>query len=218
MYASVKKYGGFYIARYEAGGNTLDANNNGTGDISITMGKYPCSNLNAMSIARSFYTTTNDKYGVVSTLTYGVQWDRTLSWWKELDSNINLTSDLTFGNFLTTTYTIEDLNINAKQATFLNYVDDTGIRNWTTADAKTENSMMLLSTGALKKTKVYNIYDMAGNTYEITMEGFGNETWNVARGGAVAYSEGVAVRTDWNYGGNPTYDAILGFRPSLYIK
>ena len=57
---------------------------------------YVCSNSETMTVetggavevARSLYTKTDSNYGVVSTLTYGVQWDATLQWWKDTDSNI----------------------------------------------------------------------------------------------------------------------------------
>ena len=88
MYESVKKYKGFYIARYESGIDTQRTNNDGAlvTNVYSIMGKIPYTYIpwgNSVEVARSIYPKTNTDYGVVSTLIYGVQWDRTLAWWVE---------------------------------------------------------------------------------------------------------------------------------------
>ena len=79
--------------------------------------------------------------------------------------------------------------------------------------------MWVLSTGALKKANVNNIYDMAGNMLEWTMEGYSTEKRSY-RGGDYIYAGTrilcpVAFRNQLNPN-NTNYN--IGFRPSLYIK
>ena len=75
-----------------------------------------------------------------------------------------------------------------------------------------------MTTGAYKKAKVYNIYDMAGNLSEWTMEGL-DTMCHVLRGDG----DTVTLRgADWP-AWTPDYDELGmyfggGFRPSLYIK
>ena len=66
----------------------------------------------------------------------------------------------------------------------------------------------LLTTGAYKKANVYNIYDMAGNLGEMTMEGH-SDLKQVVRGRFLVTGREC-------YG--PGEFSVVGFRPSLYIK
>lgn len=83
---------------------------------------------------------------------------------------------------------------------------------------------MILTTGATEVTKVNNIYDMAGNLWEVTMEGIGNE--RIIRGG-YAYNNGSLEGHEYEYcypvctrvGKAPNYtEGAIGFRYALYIK
>ena len=93
MYASVKVNGGFYIGRYEAGRDSTDSNkvviqkgadvyNNVPWSKNKTMNEQTeTSNTQdgAIELARNF-DTANGYKTVTSTLCYGVQWDRVISW------------------------------------------------------------------------------------------------------------------------------------------
>jgi len=242
MYASVKKYGGFYIARYEAGSNTIfndsskgyiatRATKDNMSHLSVSMGKYPyskvawgtstsedTSNSGAVSLARAFYPSNGTVYGVVSTLTYGVQWDRTLAWWEELDAldeedNLDLTSISEYGSYWATIIASEDVNPNAKYSLYKSAV----YQPWAAFTEKTIYENWLLTTGAYKKAKVYNIYDMASNLTEWTMEG-SSDNCHVLRGTFFDYlgmNDPVLNRRAAIYNGA---DGVFGFRPSLYIK
>jgi hypothetical protein len=243
MYASVKKYGGFYIARYEVGaGNTAADIDNTTkfarGDLSITMGKYPYNGVKwgtsmanevleggAVTLARSFYPNSDtNTTGVISTLTYGVQWDRTLDWIKSIKGeSFSLTNSSEHGNHSNTTLSKEEFNPNAQyvSATSNSSSTTTGgydVETWTDAtNFTTRSGNYIMTTGALQKANLCNIYDMAGNMSEWTMEGeFSN--YREVRGG---YSnvDGTDRPVSNRYGFNPTIVyAGFGFRPSLYIK
>ena len=110
MYASVKKYGGFYIARYETGIDTKRSYDKGTSGEELpgikegtkvysVMGKIPYTHISwtwnnemnedangAVEVARRMYPENNSNYGVTSTLTYGVQWDRTVQWFIDTEA------------------------------------------------------------------------------------------------------------------------------------
>ena len=239
MYASVKKYGGFYIARYEVGASTTfedssyghiatRATKDNISNLSITMGKYPysavawgtsmadeTSNNGAVSLARAFYPSDSTTYGVVSTLTYGVQWDRTLAWWKELNSNIDLTDSTEYGVYYDTIISADDLNEGA-QYSFCD-VNTYVFYEYVAATARDTGTYWLMTTGAYKKANVYNIYDMAGNLYEWTMEGCSTFS-RVFRGGYFGLN-GDDGPVAYRYSYYPVFASYpYGFRPSLYIK
>ena len=238
MYSSVKKYGGFYIARYEVGGTQVQETTNFVrGTLSVTMGKKPYNGVpwatsntmnfdegGAVQLAREFYAKTNTNYGVVSTLTYGVQWDRTLAWIKSIKGDdFSLLNSSEYGNYANTSLAATAFNKNAqyvsarynKDSVTTGYYD---VGTWTDATNFTSRSgNYIMTTGALAKANVCNIYDMAGNLYEWTMEGYSTSI-RVRRGGNF-YVDGSdhPVATRNNYG-PANIIANCGFRPSLYIK
>lgn len=230
MYESVKEYEGFYIARYEAGVDTRRTSNTtlvkGSSVYSM-MGKIPYNYMpwgtsisnganGAVEVARSIYPETNTNYGVVSTLTYGAQWDRILDWWLEIGAKYgesgtitSVTTSRAYGNFIDRSIEVEDLNEGAQYETADSYQPVT--------TRKASGSSWLLTTGALKAASVNNIWDMAGNLYEWTMEGYSADCY-VLRGGGYAWNgkdQGVDVR---NYQNTDNAGWIYGFRTALYVK
>ena len=237
MYASVKEYGGFYIARYEAG---LDIGNHKTSDDKVIiktvhskMNKAPYNYIQWASfmdydtkgvvvVARGIYPVNDESNttGVVSTLIYGVQWDRTLAWYLETNAMAlnDVSSDsIAYGNYMDhdiLSYT--ELNPGAQ------YSSDDGINYTHVTDdyikgSDKANEPHLLTTGALKAAKINNIYDMAGNVMEWTMEGFSSDN-RIYRGGRYGFGgdkEPISDRS--NYYPNYAYE-FVGFRPALYIK
>lgn len=129
MYLSVKEYGGFYVARYETGIDGNKGKGEDDGEI-ITlvhskMNKVPYNMIRftynnainqdtkgAVDVARSVYPSTNANYAVVSTLMYGVQWDRILQWWIDTKAK-NGTGDVTITS-------VADLNNNEKYGNYKN--------------------------------------------------------------------------------------------------
>ncbi len=211
MYNSVKRFQGFYIARYEAGiSGTVD--NGGLSEATKSNGeikplsKPGCGVWNSIpwggnnektasdglvgddsadgvvKVARSMYNSSD--YGAKSTLCYGVQWDATLNF---LDSNY-LSGE-------------PDNNSIIKNATGKGYY---------------RKSVPSLTGYYAEK----NIFDLAGNVYEMTMEtGVFVDGLNsrVSRGGAYrgyankhAASLRVVKSTDF-------LDRQFGFRVALII-
>ncbi|MBQ8042898.1 MAG: hypothetical protein IJ272_01955 [Clostridia bacterium] len=246
MYASVKEYGGFYIARYEAG---IDKQRTSSEETLITgdkvhskMNKIPYNYIGwststsmnidtgaVVEVARGIYPNdSTNTTGVISALAYGVQWDATLEWYidtgamsiAQVNKSIGSTE---FGNY--TDHVInskEDLNDGAlvwdySTSSSGSYV---GKDSATLTYPKASGTKWVLSTGALKAANINNIYDMAGNMYEWTMEGF-------STGGRINRGGDFGIYT-YTGAGNPvavrnivTPSAGLrsyGFRFALYIK
>ncbi len=243
MYESVKEYQGFYVARYEVG---LDVESYKTGysgsimsNVHSKMNKAPYNYIkwgNSMSddrygaveVARSIYPKTNRNYGVVSTLTYGVQWDRTLAWWVEtkaqngtgdiiISSDTQLNNSTLYGNHTESEISVNSFNDGAKYLLYSNSTLATTYKDVTTY--KSSSVSWLLTTGATETARINNIYDMAGNLYEYTMEAYSNNK-RIQRGGAyrVAYSSGVPRVTSRYIENVGAITDYFGFRVALYIK
>ena len=177
MLNSIKDNGGFYIGKYETGiddssiveGTTTIAGlRTSSGDTTqtavIKQNKQPytyvtCSQ--AETLAKGFATD-----GKTASLLFGIQWDLVLKFIKvkeNLSDNTLLTSNsTTWGNYFNNTYNIT--NTNAWYST------DHGA-NWTKgAYNKSSSGYVLLTTGAHTDFAKQNIYDLAGNAIEWTLE------------------------------------------------
>lgn len=245
MYASVKKYKGFYISRYEAGINTartsaVDSEDNYTYEDKVysVMGKIPytyiCKNeadafnldtRGAIGTARSVYpnNSSNNK-GAISTLVYGVQWDTTLAWFVERGAmkleEVNKTEgSAKYGNYSDHVIEEGDLNLGAKYAVYTTSVGEYEMVSYEgnkSTSTKGDGATWALSTGALEAANILNIYDMAGNVWEWTMEYYNNGT--VRRGGDFAMTGIYNPLSNRNATDNIWADAYTGFRIALYIK
>ena len=236
MYESVEEYKGFYIARYEAG---LDIENpkieyDGTkvNGVYFGMNKRPINNImwsyseemnGALEISRSIYPETNPNYGVISTLVYGVQWDSILSWWIDaeakngtedviLDSYDELMDSARYGNYANTEMLNGVFNIGAAVSENLGETYEIIGNEY----VKYEDYSVILSTGASEMTRVNNIYDMAGNLYEWTMERYATECSSVRGGSYEDYGDATVFNRDYYYSNEAM--SFIGFRTSLYIK
>ena len=230
MYASVEKYGGFYIARYEAG--LLPTATTPTAEQSVLTGRdnvgsmmnlkpYNCigwSNSDtltvetggAVEVARSLYTNLDSNYGVISTLTYGAQWDATVQWIKDKGKNIEDSTE--YGNYFNHAVTsVSELNAGASYS-----LDG---KSYTTVGSEYTKSNVshLLTTGAIKTSNANNIYDMAGNLFEWTMEGKSSRT-RAYRGGIFGVYGGVLPISYRIDSSASTNGVTTGFRAALYIK
>lgn len=241
MYASVKEYGGFYIARYEAGLNSRrkaledDSAYLPTGsDVYSMMNKIPYSFIpctwddiinedvgGAIQVARSIYPNNDSNTtGVISTLTYGVQWDRTIDWCLETNAIESATVSTSYGNYIDHIINSNE-ELNDKSKVWMYDVSNSGFEPKDSDKIqypKDNGESWMLTTGALKVAKVNNIYDMAGNMFEWTME-LRNAGYHTIRGSHFAgdgESGPIAIR---NF--TPLASAALlktSFRPCLYIK
>ena len=191
---SVRTYGGFYIAAYEAGIAGTTDNDSLSKKIATDGTVKPLSKLgrgvwnsitrgDALKVAASMVNTAN---GVKSGLISGECWDTTLQWM--VNSSANATSNARY-----------DINSTGK--------------GWDSD----------VSSNTRHTTGYYgvnNIYDMAGNVWEWTTENLMyNNSWRclVSRGGGYDYS-GSEFPAAYRYGHLNDYneDDNNGFRVVLY--
>ena len=163
MYESVKNYGGFYIGRFEAGqedGNLVvkkgkTVYNNVPWSANGSMQETTGTTGGAVELSRNF-DSRYENQSVTSTLCYGVQWDATM-------------------NFIDPNY-ITNATIGTPACSEDSYVrDSTGQGNYQDDDSTNNPG----NTGLYVKN---NIYDLAGNVREWTMESDGTN-YRVYRGG-----------------------------------
>ena len=194
MITSVERYGGFYIGRYETGNlkeETVEVQKGNT-DIGnqtwYTMYK-KCKNLKGRN--------TNIETGII----WGIQWDRTLMWLIETESKTKgeITDDSTsWGNYYNTTF---------------EYVDSRG-----NILVKVKGKGKMIPTGSAELTKANNIYDLAGNVSDWTMEC--EDLWpkRVIRGGCFMHIYSSSSGRDKYLMSPTTDDDETGCRAMLYIK
>ena len=202
MMASVQKYKGFYIARFEAGDGDATSKRTAKTEahkVVSKKGAYVYSyvpwgdSLTEIGTTGAVYLSQNMYKGstsVVSTLCYGVQWDAVMNFVS--DANHNIRDSRPWGN----------------------HSDSTG--------AAATNSDGLQTCGKNEAWKAKNIYDLAGNAGEWTMELLSSEanSYNnrVHRGGFYMLfgAEGSACArfsSPFDYASNE-----VGFRVTLYIQ
>lgn len=178
----IKKYGGFYIGRYEAGTSDLtlskidfskgystsDWNNTNFKAEYITSGKittkageipyYHAGYETAQTMAQAMY---NNNY-VQSGLITGTMWDVALNYLKSQDSTLNLTST-PWGNYNNTTLT-------KCKGRYIAVNSSNGSTSDITSNSDGTRHYGVMTTASSEDTKKNNIYDMAGNLYEWTEE------------------------------------------------
>ena len=191
MVDSVEKYGGFYIGRYETG----DLNQ----DVAVVQkGNTNISNQTWYTMYKKCKTLSNNNNNVVTGMAWGNQFDRTLMWLIESGAKTkeeissNSTSWANYGN-----------------ATF-EYTNSSG-----SVVTKNSGSYVRIPAGSTDYTKVNNIYDLAGNVYDWTMEAYSSDG-RVMRGG---YCDDVSATARYRLYYYPTNSYFYyGCRSALYIK
>ena len=226
MLKSVYENGGFYVGRYEAGIDTTAGTNRTSNTDKNSNGKYTMPSTTPVSRADAYpYTwvtrtqaqnlASNVNSGTkTSSLMFGVQWDLVLAFMHNkgniADSTLTLNST-TMGNYKVNLWTIK--NANAKYST----------NSGSTFTAcpnpfkKESYSSILLTTGADSSFSVQNIYDIAGNVWEWTLEKTSNTNNPCADRG------GFFIGTGSDYPAAGRYDdsadvssKVIGFRVSLF--
>ncbi len=193
MVASVEKYGGFYIGRYETGNINQETPVVQKGNTNISSQTWynmykRCKNIKG------------DNTNVETGMIWGNQWDRTLMWLIETGSKTKeqIADDSTsWGNYIDATF---------------EYVNNSG-----STATKNKNSSTRIPTGSTEYTKANNIYDLVGNVRDWTMEA--SSTGNRVCRGGYYYSNGGNYPADVRNYSYPTYSYYnSGCRSALYIK
>ena len=165
---SIKKYGGFYIGRYETGGLSSTA--------VINKMNTDIGSQNWYTMYKKCLTLKGNNNNITTMMITGSLWDETLDW--------IVSSGATNSEGTTLTYQL----VGSNSTTFGNYYNATF--NYIAKDAEmptaTETKAISTSTripaGSAEYTKTNNIYDMAGNVWEWTTEAY-STYGRVCRGG-----------------------------------
>ena len=199
---SIKEYGGFYIGRYETGGISETAvvrkmDTDLGGQTWYTMYE-KCKTLNG----------TNDD--VMTSMIWGSLWDETLQWL--VDSKAT--------NSYGTVITYSLLNDSTTWGNYYNVTFDYISESSTTPDAtseKTRNEGIKIPTGSSDYTKVNNIYDLAGNMYDRTLEAYSTNN-RIFRGGYYGSYGNYYPATIRSYNIPTTTHDYYGCRAILLIQ
>ncbi len=175
MKTSVLMYNGFYVGRYEAGGEG-EERTEGSGindEIVIKQGKNVYNYIGwsdsenmtvetggAVELSKNF-DTERGYTSVTSTLIYGVQWDAIMQF---------IDSEYKNGDGTLTSYVANSTGRG-------NYNEDKNTNDWKGSPTV---------TGASADYAEKNIYDLAGNCWEWTMESYGTD-YRVVRGRRLQY-------------------------------
>ena len=207
---SVNKYGGFYIARYEAGSAKPRTSSSGTGDAVLSQAnKYPYNYIKQTESITKAATMNKGKTNVTASLINSAVWDRTLNWLEETNAvtRAELFDSTSWGNCRNSKF-----NFTGKYSTDLgaNFIDATA------STEKLENKSYLLGTGVTEYTKKNNIYDLVGNCGEWTTESDSSSN-RVGRGGS--YSTDGFDYPAYGRNGSSADDSYydLSFRSALYV-
>ena len=184
MLASVEKYGGFYIGRYETGNINQDTP-------VIQKGNTNISSQTWYNMYKRCKDIRGENTNIVTGMIWGNQWDRTLMWLIETGSKKKeqIADDSTsWGNYLNSEF---------------EYVNSSG-----STATKNENSSTRIPTGSTEYTKANNIYDLAGNVWDWTMEAYSTYS-RVYRGGG-CNDDGTSYPADYRNYDSPTssYDSV----------
>ena len=224
MLKSVYQNGGFWVGRYEAG---IEENRTASG----TATTIPLSKENLYPY--TYVTRTQAKVlaeqvesgSYTSSLMFGVQWDLVLKYieTKNPSQKSNLiTNSTTIGNYYNSEFTLSRGKLAQYDALSSWYDFNSEEKpSLVTGSKKQAQSLklnaVLLTTGATEVTNLQNIYDIAGNVWEWTIEKGSEEGGPCACRGGNYYSEGSGVPA--SYRDNVTTSSCgrsIGFRLSIY--
>ena len=211
MVRSVYENKGFYIGRYEAGSKTERTNKeNGTTEMVVKKNQYP---YNYVGWGASMTDYINDVIDVKNRNQGKGAVYLSKSMYQNQD--VGVTSTLCYG--IQWDAILEFIKDDSHDVT-----NSSSWGNYSYAIYKTgcdHNDPNLSGDSYVAK----NIYDIAGNLFELTMETFSDINCRVGRGSiqgsfSAIYTLEAAGRSNWNPFENINVFDKTGFRPALYIK
>ena len=244
MLDSVYKNGGFWIGRYEAGTSTARGASTDSIDNLIPTSKvnqYPfnyvtCSQAQDLA-SRIASADTNNNNNYHSSLMFGVQWDLVIKY-LETSSGIWDTTggktatdylkadSSTWGNYYNQPFDIDrgKYSVASPWNVFTDYTTATANKVTVTNGVSrkkgtTSSKRILLTTGASDTNSKKNIYDLAGNVSEWTLEHATSDTYYPCadRGGSFGNTGSYSPASYRGYYVSTTGSgSLVGFRSSLY--
>ena len=197
MINSVEKYGGFYIGRYETGVLNQEV-------AVVQKGRTNIASQIWYAMYEKCKTLSDNNNNIETGMIWGNQWDRTLMWLMECNAK-----DETTGKSKEEVISDSTSWGNYSNATF-QYTNSSG-----GTSTKNSGSGVRIPTGSTEYTNANNIYDLAGNVFDWTMEAY--DTYDrVYRGGY--YDGGGTYYTASSRNNYSPADSYDGTRATLYIK
>ena len=235
MLKRVYQNGGFWVGRYEAGIDDKkeqsryyeDDNMNKhetTQRVVIKANAYPYTWVNREQ-AQNLASNVNSGE-CTSSLMYGVQWDLMLKFiedktvknagnsnnLEEIRKNIQnqLNVDSTgIGNYYSSSWRVQNNGVR--------YSTDHGKTYKMGEYDKKSNEDVILTTGASESFAQMNIYDIAGNVWELTLEASNTSKIVTGRGSSFMNDTSTRSQASFRNDYNPTFNYYaLGFRVTLY--
>ena len=158
MIDSVEKYGGFYIGRYETGNLNQDV-------AVVQKGNANIADVSWYTMYNKCKTLSDENNNIETSMIWGNQFDRTLMWLIESGEKTKeevISDSTSWGNYFNATFS---------------YTNSSG-----STVTKNQNFNTRIPTGSTEYTKANNIYDLAGNVGDRTMEACNTDN-RVYRGG-----------------------------------
>ena len=240
MLKSVYENGGFWVGRYEAG---IETNRTAKGEATVVpLSKagtvenpvYPYTYVTC-SQAQTLAGKISTGKSYTSSLMFGVQWDLVLKYIevKEVAKGTALATiqsalrsdSKDWGNYRAASFEINRGKYakNGALTTWYNYntalADCVTFENGisTKVSASSSSNAILLTTGASDACKKMNIYDLAGNVNEWTLEYTATTVYPCAvRGGDYGYNSSSFPASNRGNGSTTSSNVCFGFRLSLF--
>ena len=237
MLKSVYENGGFYVGRYEAGiaeNRTSNTDKNSEGKY-ITPSTAPVTKADAypytyVTRTQAQNLASNVNSGTkTSSLMFGVQWDLVLAFMHNkgnIEDSTLTSNSTTIGNYRDSVFQLSQTGQyatmsgwklsstwNPSTTATTNFVDSSRNKIAQSSDG----NGILVTTGTSEKNKVMNIYDVAGNVIEWTLEKTSDTNYPCARRGGYYDSTGSGIPAADRNGSSTDYSVVFfGFRVSLF--
>jgi len=216
MLKSVYENGGFWIGKYEAGieGDTPRTAHNEISDkMVVKQNKIPYNYITRDEAQKLACEMNYERY--TSSLIFGIQWDLVLKYIEtkkiitdsEIDTKL-ISKSTTIGNYYENLWNITN--------EFAKYSKNSGASFTKCPYQKKSSESVLLTTGASDSFSLMNIYDIAGNEREWTLEFYNNDNQCVGRG--ISYDDnGLSDSAkSRDYSKNDYSNYHIGFRIGLW--
>ena len=245
MLKSVYENGGFYVGRYEAGIDTTTGTNRTSNTDKNSDGKYTMPSTVPVTKADAYpytYVTRTQAQNLASkvnagtktiSLMFGVQWDLVLAFMSKDTTKVNqenlkelISDSTTIGNYYNSTF---QLSQTGQYAVYSNYSLSS---TWNPSTKSTTNFVdssrnkiaqssnrngILVTTGTSETNKVMNIYDIAGNVDEWTLESPSSAINQCASRGGSYFDTGSNNPAALRVGSDSVLSINrIGFRVSLF--
>ena len=241
MLKSVYENGGFYVGRYEAGIDTATGTNRTSNTDKNSDGKYTMPSTAPVTKADAYpytYVTRTQAQNLASnvnsgtktsSLMFGVQWDLVLAFMHNkgnIADNTLTSNSTTIGNYRDSVFQLSQTGQytvcsnyslsstwNPSTTSTTNFVDSSRNKIAQSSDG----NGILVTTGTSETNKVMNIYDIAGNVYEWTLEKTSDTDYPCAgRGGFFNYAGSDSPAASRDSVSTDFSNNDVGFRVSLF--